>query len=76
MIMEQRIEILGSNTLSELRDAIGCPQDMVFLGDFSEALDLPDVHVPARALYPSSYFFIEGVFYDDLRNPNATRLST
>ncbi len=74
--MEQRIEILGSQSLSDLRDAMRCPQDMVYLGDCSEALDKPDVHVPAHAIYPSSYFFIEKVFYDDLRNPNSTRLST
>ncbi|KAL5970966.1 snRNA-activating protein complex subunit 3 [Taenia solium] len=76
MVMEQRIEILGSQTLSTLRDAIKCPQDMIYLGDCSEAIDNPSVHIPARAIYPSSYFFIEGVFYDDLRDPRATRLST
>ncbi|VDD79424.1 unnamed protein product [Mesocestoides corti] len=76
MVMEQRIEILGSQTLSNLRDAIKCPQDMVYLGDCSEALDQPDFHIPARAMYPSSYFFIEDTFYDDLRDPRATRLST
>lgn len=74
--MEQRIEILGTQSLSTLRDAIMCPQDMIYLGDCSEALDNPDLHIPARAIYPSSYFFIEGVFYDDMRDSRATRLSS
>ncbi|VDO09037.1 unnamed protein product [Rodentolepis nana] len=76
MVMEQRIEILGTQSLSALRDAIQCPQDMIYLGDCSEALDNPDLHIPARMIYPSSYFFIEGVFYDDMRDPRATRLSS
>lgn len=76
MVMEQKIEILGCQTLSKLRDAIKCPQDMIYLGDCSEALENTDLHIPARVIYPSSYFFIEGVFYDDLRDPRAKRLST
>ncbi|KAM7535544.1 hypothetical protein Aperf_G00000101484 [Anoplocephala perfoliata] len=76
MVMEQRIEILGSQNLSTLRDAIMCPQDMVYLGDCSEALDDPGLHIPARMIYPSSYFFVEGVFYDDMRDPAAVRLSS
>lgn len=75
LIVDQRIEILGSQSLSTLRDTIRCPQDMIWLGDCSEALDKPELHIPASLMYTSAYFFIENVFYDDLRNPKSTALS-
>ncbi|CAH8470288.1 unnamed protein product [Heterobilharzia americana] len=70
MVITQRLVLLSKQSLTVLRDAIQCPQDKVWLGDCSEALDDPELHVPAEKLYTSSYFFIEGTFYDDLRNPN------
>uniref|UniRef100_A0A095CD59 Uncharacterized protein n=1 Tax=Schistosoma haematobium TaxID=6185 RepID=A0A095CD59_SCHHA len=48
--------------------------DFVWLGDCSEALDNPELRVSADKIYPSSYFFIEGTFYDDLRNTNSKSL--
>ncbi|VDP94451.1 unnamed protein product [Echinostoma caproni] len=42
-------------------------QPFVWLGDCSDALDDPTLHIAAEKLYTSSYFFIEGTFYDDLR---------
>ncbi|CAH8477849.1 unnamed protein product [Heterobilharzia americana] len=75
MVITQRLVLLSKQSLTVLRDAIQCPQDKVWLGDCSEALDDPELHVPAEKLYTSSYFFIEGTFYDDLRNPNSKSLS-
>ncbi|CAH8573538.1 unnamed protein product [Dicrocoelium dendriticum] len=71
----QRIVLLGSQKLSDLKDAIRCPQDKVWLGDCSDALDDPVLHIPAEKLYKSSYFFIENTFYDDLRHPENHKLS-
>jgi hypothetical protein len=56
---QQEFLVLGSQPLTDLRDALSCVQDRV--------LDGPHTH--------SSCFFIEGVFYDDLRQPSAIRLS-
>nr|CAH8822389.1 unnamed protein product [Trichobilharzia regenti] len=75
LVITQRLVLLSKQNLTVLRDAIKCPQDKVWLGDCSEALDNPELHVSADKLYTSSYFFIEGTFYDDLRNPNSKSLS-
>ncbi|KAF7259508.1 hypothetical protein EG68_02793 [Paragonimus skrjabini miyazakii] len=75
LIPSQRIVLLGSQTLANLKDAIKCPQDKVWLGDCSDALDDPELHIPAERLYKSAYFFIERTFYDDLRHPGTTSIS-
>ncbi|OON18419.1 hypothetical protein X801_05725 [Opisthorchis viverrini] len=75
LITTQQIVLLGSNKLTQLRDAVKCPQDKVWLGDCSEALDDPNLHIPAERLYKSSYFFIENTFYDDLRSREHHSLS-
>nr|CAX74665.1 snRNA-activating protein complex subunit 3 [Schistosoma japonicum]CAX74667.1 snRNA-activating protein complex subunit 3 [Schistosoma japonicum] len=74
LVITQRLVLLSKQNLTVLRDAIKCPQDKVWLGDCSEALDVPELHVSADKLYTSSYFFIEGKFYDDLRNANSKSL--
>ncbi|VEL20834.1 unnamed protein product [Protopolystoma xenopodis] len=73
--ISQRVEILSDQTLAQLRDAIRCPQDKVWLGDCSEALDSSELHIPADNVYSSSYFYIEHIFYDDLRSPGSSSLS-
>ncbi|CAH8450624.1 unnamed protein product [Schistosoma turkestanicum] len=74
LVITQRLVLLSKQNLTVLREAIKCSQDKVWLGDCSEALDNPELHVSADKIYPSSYFFIEGTFYDDLRNANSKSL--
>jgi snRNA-activating protein complex subunit 3 len=50
---------LGSHPLSLLRDCIPCPHD----------------HLQGAPKYTSSCFFMEGMFYNDTRNPALTDLS-
>jgi len=51
--------VLASQPLTALRDRLECVSD-----------DQPD-----SDSYPSGFFFIEGVFYNDLRDKRAKRLS-
>eukprot|EP01080_Neovahlkampfia_damariscottae_P012307 gene12307-5981_t len=51
----QEYIILGSQKLTELRDCFYCLNDHMISGNE----------------FPSGYFFIENVFYNDLRNKNA-----
>ncbi|KAA0198722.1 snRNA-activating protein complex subunit 3 [Fasciolopsis buskii] len=75
LTMSQRLVLLASQSLAVLKDAVRCPQDKVWLGDCSDALDDSTLHVAAEKLYTSSYFFIEGTFYDDMRNLHNKTLS-
>lgn len=52
-----------------------CVFIQAWLGDCSEALDDSALHISADKLYKSSYFYIEGHFYDDLRDSACVRLS-
>ncbi|KAK9842732.1 hypothetical protein WJX74_001559 [Apatococcus lobatus] len=54
----QSLLVLGSNTLAELRDKICCPAES----------SMQSVHHWSS---PSSFFFIEGTFFNDQRNPEA-----
>ena len=54
-------QALGSNTLSELRDAISCPTDKLAEG--------------LGASHPAAYFYIDRCFYDDTRVAPATECS-
>ncbi|CAH8465661.1 unnamed protein product [Schistosoma mattheei] len=74
LVITQRLVLLSKQNLTVLREAIKCSQDKVWLGDCSEALDNPELRVSADKIYPSSYFFIEGTFYDDLRKTNSKSL--
>ncbi|XP_004347455.1 hypothetical protein CAOG_04708 [Capsaspora owczarzaki ATCC 30864] len=51
--------VLGSQRLTALRDKLYCPSDVVGGGQTR----------------PSSYFFIEGVFFNDMRDPAAVDYS-
>ncbi|KAK9818103.1 hypothetical protein WJX72_007223 [[Myrmecia] bisecta] len=53
----QEFLVLGSQRLSVLRDAISCPADANLA-----ALNLT---------VPSAFFYIEGVFYNDMRKPGS-----
>lgn len=57
----QEILVLGSQKLTALRDKIFCQRDLIS--------KMNDLHVP------SGFFFINGTFYDDMRNPKAIRYS-
>jgi len=57
----QEVQCLGSYTLAQLRDALSCPSD-------ASAAQF-------RAATPGAFFYIEGVFYNDLRKDGATDLS-
>ncbi|KFM57613.1 snRNA-activating protein complex subunit 3, partial [Stegodyphus mimosarum] len=65
--VDQEFLVLGSQYLTELRDKIDCISDRVIPGDFSEHPDLePDV--TCKDLYKSGFFYIDGVFYNDMRD--------
>ncbi len=61
--MWQKLVVLGSQKLWELRDAIVCPSD--------EKLNSARL----RMSRPSAFFYIEGVFYNDMRHPDAIDIS-
>lgn len=66
------IIILGSQPLTMLRDAIQCVTDMGFQmenTDTEEITKQPDPQV--KEYYPSAFIYIDGVFYNDMRSPNA-----
>ena len=58
-IKTQEFVVLGSQSLTVLRDALYCVEDKI--------LDGPHT--------PSSYFFVEGKFYNDLRDRRAIKYS-
>lgn len=64
----QEFHVLGSQCLTELRDKIFCTADEMILGDHSNN---PDQLSQKRAkdVFKSGFFFIEGVFYNDKRDP-------
>uniref|UniRef100_A0A0B6ZLB7 snRNA-activating protein complex subunit 3 n=1 Tax=Arion vulgaris TaxID=1028688 RepID=A0A0B6ZLB7_9EUPU len=62
--------VLGHQKLTELRDKIRCSSDVVIPGEHSSMPDFdPDILPRAGDIYKSSYFFIENVFYNDMRIP-------
>ncbi|GAM21055.1 hypothetical protein SAMD00019534_042300 [Acytostelium subglobosum LB1] len=56
---QQEIVVLGSQKLTELKDKLYCMRDQILDGKTRK----------------SSYFFINGVFYDDMRDPSNLRYS-
>ena len=64
----QEWDVLGSQQLTELRDVIGCLNDYCVPGEYSENLELtPDIRM--KDVYKSGFFFFEGIFYVDMRDP-------
>uniref|UniRef100_UPI00398F1055 snRNA-activating protein complex subunit 3 n=1 Tax=Pristiophorus japonicus TaxID=55135 RepID=UPI00398F1055 len=66
--------VLGSQKLTELRDAISCVSDLQIGGEFSNTPDLAPEHI-SKDLYKSAYFFFEETFYNDLRYSECRDLS-
>ena len=65
------LQLLSSNSLAELRDAIKCPKDFEVPGDFSLAPNDVSKVATAKELLPSGLFFIEDTFYVDSRSLKA-----
>ncbi|XP_033207523.1 snRNA-activating protein complex subunit 3 [Belonocnema kinseyi] len=62
------VSILGSQTLADLRDKISCISDLSITTDVSEKPVLKP-GPSAKEIYNSAFFFIEGIFYNDMRDP-------
>ncbi|XP_004838374.2 snRNA-activating protein complex subunit 3 [Heterocephalus glaber] len=70
----QTVLVLGSQKLTELRDAICCVSDLQIGGEFSNTPDQAPEHI-SRDLYKSAFFYFEGAFYNDKRYPECRDLS-
>ncbi|KAJ8299842.1 hypothetical protein KUTeg_022589 [Tegillarca granosa] len=69
IVLDQTYLVLGSQKLTELRDKITCVNDFAVAGDLSENPD--DVtRYYAKDIYKSGFFYFEGVFYNDMREPD------
>ncbi|CAG5123833.1 unnamed protein product [Candidula unifasciata] len=63
--------VLGHQKLTELRDKIKCTSENVIPGDYSAMPDSnPDNLLRAGDIFKSGVFFIENVFYNDMRLPD------
>lgn len=69
----QELLVLGSQKLTDLRDNIICINDLSVCQDLSASPQLRHLtHLPNAAReFPSGFLYINGVFYSDMRNPNA-----
>ncbi|XP_076335950.1 proximal sequence element A Pbp49 isoform X1 [Tachypleus tridentatus] len=67
LLVDQEVAVLGQQKLTQLRDSIGCVSDIAVPGDFSENPNFPP-ELRAEDLYKSGFFYINGVFYNDMRN--------
>ncbi|XP_050308751.1 snRNA-activating protein complex subunit 3 isoform X2 [Anthonomus grandis grandis] len=69
------LELLATNTLLDLANAIKCPSDSLICKEVESIdVDFPDFK-SAKDEYPSRFFFIEGVFYNDMTHRNSIDLS-
>ncbi|XP_046543124.1 snRNA-activating protein complex subunit 3-like [Haliotis rubra] len=66
LVMSETYLLLGNHKLSELRDVIKCSNDYAISGDHSEHPDITQFTF-AKDIYKSGFFFIEGTFYNDMR---------
>ncbi|KAM4603602.1 snRNA-activating protein complex subunit 3 isoform 2-T2 [Polymixia lowei] len=64
----------GSHSLADLRDAICCVSDLQVCGEFSNTPDMAPDFI-SKDLYKSAFFFLEGVFYSDMRFPECQDIS-
>lgn len=69
----QELLLLGSQKLTELRDALICINDLGVNQDLSDDPQLFRLsYLPNNSvMYPSGFFYINGVFYNDVRHPEA-----
>lgn len=72
---ERELLVLAENKLTEFKDSIICPSDMALVS--SDISENPDVELKERGkdVFPSNYFYIEDVFYPDLRHPLSRDIS-
>ncbi|XP_028833579.1 snRNA-activating protein complex subunit 3 [Denticeps clupeoides] len=70
----QTLQVLGSQKLAELRDAICCVSDLQVFGEFSSVPDAVPQFV-SKDHYKSAFFYFEGVFYNDMRYPECRDIS-
>jgi len=71
----QEFNVLSTQYLTEFRDKIKCNADNIVSGEFSETPNLAHAKF-AKDTYKSSFFFIDGVFYNDMRDPQNKDYST
>ncbi|KAG7459019.1 hypothetical protein MATL_G00226810 [Megalops atlanticus] len=70
----QTFQVLGSQKLTQLRDAVCCVSDLQVSGEFSNTPDMAPEFI-SKDHYKSAFFYFEGVFYNDLRYPECRDLS-
>ncbi|XP_053358458.1 snRNA-activating protein complex subunit 3 [Clarias gariepinus] len=70
----QTLHVLGSQKLTELRDAICCVSDLQVFGEFSNTPDMVPQFI-SKDHYKSAFFFFEGIFYNDMRFPESRDIS-
>ncbi|XP_062386673.1 snRNA-activating protein complex subunit 3 [Sardina pilchardus] len=70
----QTLQVLGSQKLSELRDALCCVSDLQVFGEFSNMPDATPEYI-SKDHYKSAFFYFEGVFYNDMRYPECRDIS-
>lgn len=69
----QELLLLGSQKLSDLRDSIVCINELAVCEDLSASPYFKHLaHIPnAGKVFPSGFIYINGVFYTDMRHPDA-----
>ncbi|XP_015928419.1 snRNA-activating protein complex subunit 3 [Parasteatoda tepidariorum] len=67
--VDQEFLILGSQYLTELRDRIQCVSDKAIPGDYSEN-PFQNIEITCKDLHKSGFFYIDGIFYNDMRHPD------
>lgn len=69
----QELLLLGSQKLTELRDALICINDLGVNQDLSIDPQIYHLsHLPNNSvMFPSGFFYINGVIYNDTRHPDA-----
>ncbi|KAJ8388254.1 hypothetical protein AAFF_G00135150 [Aldrovandia affinis] len=70
----QTLQVLGSQKLTDLRDAICCVSDLQVSGEFSRSPDMAPEFI-SKDHYKSATFYLEGTFYNDMRFPECRDLS-
>ncbi|GMT00755.1 hypothetical protein PENTCL1PPCAC_22929, partial [Pristionchus entomophagus] len=63
MKVTDKLQLLGSSTLLDVKNAFQCPSDVSFAQDMSTIL--PHPQYLAKYRFPNSYFFIHDTFYVD-----------
>ncbi|KAK3870941.1 hypothetical protein Pcinc_023876 [Petrolisthes cinctipes] len=73
----QELLVLGSQKLTVLRDHINCINDMAVNQDLSDSPQFCHLsYLTNNSMeFPSGFFYINGVIYDDMRHPGSKRYS-